>query len=248
MKKTLVAIMLFPVFLSAQKTAVKLNLIGIPLGNYQVQVERLIIPHVAIAISASIMPKQNIPFNTRLKDEVDNRLDDPDIDISQVHDFLDNAALSNKNITPEIRFYVRRKLKGFYLSAYARTGTTLTEGPSFLQNNGQSVGTVYGESKNKGYGLMLGNHFTIGKRVSLDWWILGLHLNKLTADFKLNGTLSTQQQADLTDRLESIKTELMEELGDDATMTYTVNGSGYTVRSESPAPGIRGGITLGLRF
>lgn len=251
MKHTALLLLMLPFGLMAQKNAVKLNLTSIPLGNYQIQVERQIIPHVAINLSGSMMPSQSIPFSVELKKELDARIDNPDIDLADVHEFIDNAKFGNKSITPELRFYVRRSLKGFYLSVYGRQGSATSEGPSFLQNNGASVGVVKGVTDYRGVGVMLGNQFNIGKRILLDWWIIGAHINTLESEFKLSGNLTAQQQSDLIARLEDIKTELIDyadQAGRTATLTYTVNGSGYTVNTKSPAPGLRMGLSLGIKF
>ena len=254
MKKTALVLFFLPVFCFTQKTAVKLNLTSLPLGNYQIQAERLIIPHVAFNLSAGIMPKQGIPFAIEIQNRIEEEIDDPDIDIEDVENFIDQTRFDNKQITPELRFYVRKELKGFYLSVYARKGTANVSGPSFLKNSQDvSVGTAIGENKYQGIGLMLGNQFNIGRKIVLDWWIIGAHINKVNSTFTLNANepLTAQQQTDLVNRLEDIKVELLEyaeDAGREATMTYTVNSTGYVVKTKAPAPGLRAGLSLGIKF
>jgi hypothetical protein len=92
-------------------------------------------------------------------------------------------------------------------------------------------------------GLLFGAQWALGKRLSLDLWLLGPHYGSGNGNFTgTSGTPLTQlEQDNLRKQLEDFDIPLTKK-------TVTVNASGATLKLDGPWGGIRSGLSFGFRF
>lgn len=217
------------------KNVVKLNLFALPLKNISLQYERAVARKVTLAGTFRYMPTGSIPF----KSTFIALADDPDTERQ-----LNNLNVGNIAFMPEVRYYFGKQgaFRGFYLGLFADiarynadliyeyddAGTTKT-----IPMSGGLTGITGG--------LMIGAQFKLGKKIYLDWWILGPNYG--TSDGSLSGkkTMNASEQQSLRDELDALDIPLTR-------FTYTVDGNGATINMKGPWAGIRSGLCIGFRF
>lgn len=221
---------------------VKMNLLPAALiKNFSFQYERVVSKHFSVAVGGRFMPSTGIPF----KDKIITLADVTDPDASNA---INKFKMSNFALTPELRLYLSKKGygRGFYIAPYYRYASFKSDelpiGYTDDSNQQQTV-TLKGDIKTNSAGLMFGAQWFLGKTVTLDWWIIGAHYgaNKGTFVGTTTKALSTQEQADLKQTLNDFSLPV-------GTITSTVTANGATVNLSGPWAGIRGGLTLGIRF
>jgi hypothetical protein len=192
---------------------VKLNLLALLLQNISGQYEFAFHKNLSVAIGANILTERKVGqmFEVFI----------PERDQAQGEDqgFKD-PVFKGWSIKPEFRFYPGKKQKhqaphGFYLAPYARFSQfTLnsTYSESYLGITSKFDFTT--KANLTSGGLMIGAQWLLGKqkRISLDWWILGLDAGvaKITMSAKtfLAGySLDQAQQDDLKKELETTLSE-----------------------------------------
>lgn len=252
MKMKLLLFCLLPLGLAAQDTSsaertkngknvIKLNVSSLAMRTVSLQYERRVGKHFSVALGYRLTPEGKIPFEQTIVDLVD----DPSVQISQMR-------TKGMAITPELRYYFGKKMKGFYLAPYARWSSTEAGNLplNFTYNNlilGERnvTATFSGKLSGLGGGLMLGAQFTIAKTLNVDIWLLGAHVGSGNGDLNavFSEPLPPEGQQELRDQLEELKNNL-EFLGID----YTVGANSANV-TFSRFAGVRAaGITLGIRF
>ena len=217
------------------KNAVKLNLFALPLKNISLQYERAVARKVTIAGTIRYMPTGSIPFQSVFNDLAA----DSDLDRQ-----LSKLNVGNIAFIPELRYYLGKHgaFRGFYLGLFADiarynadivyeyddAGTTKT-----IPMSGGLTGITGG--------LMIGAQFKLGKKIYLDWWILGPNYG--ISDGSLSGkkTMNASEQQSLRDELDAQDIPLTR-------FTYTVDGNGATINMKGPWAGIRSGLCIGFRF
>lgn len=112
-----------------------------------------------------------------------------------------------------------------------------------------SAGTITGKILMDGNikattaGIMIGAQWALGKRICLDWFILGPHYG--SAKGVLSGTstipLPTEAQQELSNSLGSIDIPFVEE-------SFSVNANGAKLTLKGPWAGVRGGLSLGIKL
>ncbi len=218
----------------------KLNLTGLPLKQYSLQYERVLNRKFSVALGVRVMPASTLPF----KDAILNAVgDDPD-----TRNVLETFQLSNTAFTPELRFYLSKRGygRGFYLAPFYRYAGYKTSQLEFDYDNGTG-GTetinMSGKLTSNTGGLLLGVQWPLGKRVVLDWWILGPHYGSATGTFSgvSTQTMTPAEQNDLRTQLEDIDIPLTNK-------TVTVTANGARLELDGPWAGIRAGFLLGIRF
>ncbi|MCY7420346.1 MAG: DUF3575 domain-containing protein [Chitinophagaceae bacterium] len=230
------AIIALPFFARAQqgKNEFKVNLSSFVTKGFGLQYERQIGKKFTIALGYSMIPEGKIAFQSVIEDLVD----DPDI---KVGDF----RLGTSIITPELRWYVGKKgaFHGFYLAPYGRFSTYTLQIPvSFNSAIDKRTALFDGKLKNSLGGLMLGSNFKLGKRLTLDWWILGAGIGSASGSLIAATPLNALEQKNLKDELDSIDVPF-------TTIESTVNSNGAIVKTTGSMAGIRGlGLNLGIRF
>lgn len=225
---------------SPKKNLIKVNLTSLPLNKYNGQFERVLGKKISIAVSYRYMPLGNIP----LKDNI-VRIANGDANMQKTFDQL---LLSNNALTPELRWYPGKKGygKGFYVAPFIRFSNFHGEGIKieFTPVNGVKDNiTLSGDVKSTTYGLMLGAQWFLGKRLCLDWQIIGPHYGSGagTLNGKSSFTLSAAEQGAIRDAANNIEIPM-------TTVRSEVSSNALKLTLDGPWAGIRAGISLGFRF
>lgn len=171
--------------------------------------------------------------------------------------------MGNTAITPEIRLYSHKNMRGFYISLYGRYANfdmtipvkfaSLEMGQPITQHAAFS-GTISSFSG----GFLLGTQQNLGKHIVIDIWILGGHVGRsrgslqsnfnpaLVTSVPPNGTNIAQN---LQDALNSIDASPFTFIGKVNVDSGGKTASSATLDCNGPWFGIRGlGINLGVRF
>ena len=230
------AIIALPFSAHAQqgKNEFKVNLSSFVTKGYGFQYERQIGKKFTVALGYSMIPEGKIAFQS----VIENLIDDPNV---KVGDF----KLGTSIFTPELRWYVGKKgaFHGFYLAPYGRFSTYTMQVPvSFDATLDKRTALFNGKITNSLGGLMLGSNFKLGKRLTLDWWILGAGIGSASGNLVAAIALNPLEQKNLKDELDKINIPF-------TTIESTVNSNGAIVTTTGSMAGIRGlGINLGIRF
>ena len=216
------------------KNEFKVNLSAFVTKGFGLQYERQIGKKFTVALGYSMIPEGKIAFQSVIEKLIDN----PDV---KVGDF----RLGTSIITPELRWYVGKKgaFHGFYLAPYGRFSTYTMQVPvTFNSTLDKRTALFDGKLSNSLGGLMLGSNFKLGKRLTLDWWILGAGIGSASGSLIAATPLNPFEQKNLKDELDKITIPF-------TTIESTVNSNGATVKTNGSMAGVRGaGINLGIRF
>lgn len=218
----------------------KVNLTSLPLKQYALQYERVLNRKFSVALGVRVMPESTLPFKQAILDAVG---DDPD-----TRDVLETFRMSNLAITPEFRFYLSKRGygRGFYLAPFYRYANYKTSQLEFDYDDGgggtETINMTGKLTSNTG-GLLLGAQWPLGKRLVLDWWILGPHYGAGNGLFTgvSTQTMTPAEQDDLRTQLEDIDIPLTNK-------TVVVTANGASLELDGPWGGIRAGFSLGIRF
>lgn len=219
---------------------IKVNLTSLPLKQYALQYERVLSRKFSFALGVRVMPESTLPFKQAILDAVG---DDPD-----TRDVLETFQMSNLAITPEFRFYLSKRGygRGFYLAPFYRYANYKTSQLEFdYDDGGGGTETINMTGKLTSHtgGLLLGAQWPLGKRLVLDWWILGPHYG--TGNGLFNGissqTMTPAEQDDLRTELEDLDIPLTNK-------KVVVTANGASLELDGPWGGIRAGFSLGIRF
>ncbi|HET9057138.1 MAG TPA: DUF3575 domain-containing protein [Chitinophagaceae bacterium] len=219
---------------------IKVNLTAIPLRNYHFQYERILNRKFSVSLGLGFLPTGSLPFKSSIENAVD-----PDPNEKRL---IEEARVGGFTLTPEIRFYLGKKGygRGFYVAPYYRYSTFKLEELSFDYNGGLGTKTVKlkGDITAHSGGLLLGAQWFLGKSVSLDWWILGIHYGSGRGTF--TGTPATPftplEQMAIENEIKNT------DLPFGATITAKATTNNITATVTGPWAGLRGAITLGIRF
>ncbi len=217
------------------KNIIKLNLPALALRNISVQYERAIARKITVAGTFRYMPDGDIP----LKSTFIKLADDPETERQ-----LNNLQVGNMAVMPEIRFYLGKQgaFHGFYLAPFAsiaRYNANLL----FEYDDAGATKTIPLDGSVNTFtgGLMMGAQWKLGKKIYLDWWILGPNYGSSKGDMSGKKSLTLLEQQSLRDELDNLDIPLTD-------FTYTVDGNGATINFKGPWAGVRSGICLGFRF
>ncbi|MFZ9687116.1 MAG: DUF3575 domain-containing protein [Chitinophagaceae bacterium] len=223
-----------------KKNIFKINVTALPLSNYGLTYERVLNKKISIAIGYRTMPLGNVPLRNNIV-----TLSGGDANMQKT---LDQLLLSNTAITPELRWYPGKKGygRGFYMAPFARIASFHAEGVKIefaKSTGGTDEINLSGDLKSTTFGLLIGAQWSLGKRICLDWQILGPHYG--SGDGSLKGvssfTLSTQEQTAIKDALVDVNIPL-------TTATSTVTSNSIQLNLSGPWAGIRAGISLGIKL
>jgi hypothetical protein len=218
----------------------KINLTSLPLKNLHIQYEHALSRKISLALGARVMPVSAIPLEKQVLDAVGS--DDED-----TRDLINYSRIGNIAITPEVRFYLGKGYgRGFYVAPYYRFASFSTNTIYLKYSDGSGIKrnlTMNGELTAHTGGILLGAQLFMGKRLTLDWWILGAHYGTASGSFM--GTPSTPftagEQEDIRQTLDDIEIPLVKK-------TVNVSANNITVNTNGAFGGLRGGILLGFRF
>ncbi|WP_256006679.1 DUF3575 domain-containing protein [Pedobacter deserti] len=221
------------------KNIVKINVPALFLKNYSFQYERAIGEKMSIGGGIKFSPKSSVPLKSRLESLIDDE---------EAWESISQFKTGNFAITPELRFYLGKKVfQGFYIAPYARFATYTAEVP--FKFDVDVMGTTYtetmplsGDITTLSGGILLGSQFKIAKRLHLDWWILGAHYGTSSGNISGTKTLSNEEQQALREQLAELEDLPL------VKTKYTVDGNGAKVDFDGPWAGLRAGLSVGFRF
>ncbi|MEY4884958.1 MAG: hypothetical protein RL151_267 [Bacteroidota bacterium] len=229
------------------KNIIKTNLPGFALRNYNLTYERMLSKKTSFNLGFRTMPSGPVLFKDRIISSIEDAGSGTNVDARKE---VESIRMSNFAVTPEIRFYAGKKGygHGFYFSLFYRYARHEIGNISVDYDNNAgttSTATLTGSLTSNTGGFMLGSQWVMGKRVVLDWWILGPHFG--VAKGTLTGTNSTPIS---TADQNSLQTEIEDVL---AAVPFVknvidVNANGAKVSLSGPWAGVRGGLSLGIRF
>ncbi|GAB3530002.1 hypothetical protein GCM10027443_10030 [Pontibacter brevis] len=187
-----------------RKNSVKVNLSSLVLNTYSLSYERSLARKVSVVAGYSIMPR------TTLSDMAAARyIADKYIANDVVTADLANIEVSNQAFTGEARLYGGKHsgARGFYVSAYGRYMRMQVDYLDTYQSVANKKYQIPYQNTLHGYGggLMFGAQWLIGKKVNLDWYILGAHYGKLTGDIVAVTNFNGMTQAEKTGLEEDIE-------------------------------------------
>jgi hypothetical protein len=220
---------------------IKFNITSALLKNFSLQYERVLSRGVSVALTFRMMQESGIPYSDNIIRWFD--ITDPD-----AQDIIKNSLIGNFTITPEIRFYTGKKKygNGFYFALFYRYGQyTLNNAliPYDTDAGDQVTLTTSGNVSSHSGGFMLGAQWTLGKRMCLDWWILGPHYGVSSGDMTSlsSAPLSEVDQQDIADELNGIDIPMFSQ-------TVSVTADKVSMIFDGPWAGIRAGLSIGVKF
>jgi hypothetical protein len=224
-----------------RKNLLKFNITAVLIKNYSLQYERILTRTVSAALSLRIMPETGIPY----ADDIIRWYDINDADAQTV---INSTLIANYAITPEIRFYTGKKRygNGFYFALFYRYGHYTFNNaliPYDADSGDQITLNSSGNVSSHTGGFMMGAQWTLGKRICLDWWILGPHFGVSSGDFKSvpSAPLSETDQQDIENNLNDIDVPMFKQ-------TVDVTADRVSMIFDGPWGGIRAGLSLGFKF
>jgi hypothetical protein len=224
----------------------KFNVSSAVIKNYSLQYERVLSRSISLAIGYRTMPESGLPYPDKIINWFD--ITDP-----EPIDLINNVNLSNYAITPEIRFYTGKKRygRGFYLALFYRYGhyefnnAVIKYEPDIEDDikADEIKITAEGNVTSHTGGFMLGTQWALGKHVCLDWWILGPHfgISSGKAEGISSTVLSQEDQQNIKDELNDIDIPMFKQ-------TVDVSANKVSMSFDGPWAGVRGGLSLGIKF
>lgn len=218
---------------------IKLNLFALGLSNISLQYEQGFHNNMSFAGGIAVLPSRTLP--SRITDGVEDS-----------SGTIANLKLNGFSATPEIRFYPGKKEKrqapkGFYLAPYLRyTKYSMSSIFSFEDSSTVPPKSVPVDMKISysgfGGGLMIGCQWMIKDRVSIDWWILGIHAGSGKVTGELTSSIIAQNKAEFEEQLSDIEAPR-------GTVKTSVSGETAKIKlSGFPFGGIRTGLCIGIAF
>ncbi len=228
------------------ESIIKINVPALFFKNFSFQYERAVGKKQSFAVAVRYRPKSSIPFQKTIQDLF------TDTTIR-----LDLARLSNFGITPEYRFYPGKKgvFRGLYLGPFISYNNYSGDAPiNYWAYNSQTnqfipkVAVFKGSINTYTAGLQIGAQWHFSKRLSLDWWIVGLNYGINSGDFKYREPLTADEQITLNEvKLRPMKELLSSVIKIDIYEPPNDNGAAF--KTSGQWFGIRAfGINLGYRF
>lgn len=215
-----------------KENILKVNIGSLLVKNIALQYERSLGTKTSMALGLRFQPYGDVPFQSWLKEQVD----EPDIQVGLM-------KIGNFAITPEVRYYFKESLKGFYIAPYARYANFKMEAPVTYTGTGTTRTAFFnGNISSFSGGLLIGSQFTLSKCLTLDWWILGAHWGGSSGQLDFVSTLSPSEQEDLRQTLDEVDIPFFD-------IEHEIDGNGGRIRSRGAWAGFRGfALNLGWRF
>jgi hypothetical protein len=231
------------------RNILKMNISSLAFSNYSFTYERGIGKKVSLSLNYRFMPNGELPYQNQIKSLInDNSID------------FGNFKIGGYALTPELRLYSHKNMRGFYLALYGRYSSfdmtipikyTYTTPLGSTSKSALFTGNVSAMCS----GFMVGTQHNIFKNCVIDIWIVGAHFgNSSSKDLK--ATFSTPLSATPpAPGYDSEQTAMQKAInGIDASpfkVTGKVDNSGSfaTLDASGPWLGIRGlGFNFGIRF
>jgi hypothetical protein len=215
----------------------KVNLLGLVVRNFSFQYERIITKRISAAIGFRFMPEGKIPIVSNLAKAL--AIDDKDI-----LDGLLEARINNLAITPELRIYLGRKGygKGFYIAPFYRYSSYEIKNIP-IQFGGDKPVVISGKIKTNTFGLLFGSHWSLSKRISLDWWLSGYQFGTH------NGEMTGLAEKDLIpDQVVKLSENIKKITLPNVEYSTKVTNNSVRISTSGPWMALRTGLCLGIRF
>lgn len=225
-------------------SAIKLNISALSAGNLGLQYERAVHPKVSFALGF----RYTLPITAQsfITDPIQSGFEDG-ADTSVV---LGVPKITGYAITPEIRWYPKNVMKGFYLSPYFRYRSNSLAIPfkyydDFL--NQQSL-EINGNINSMIFGLGFGIHAQLFRVVSLDIYIAGIQFGTTTGSLGFTSSTPLFSNNDILEINKAFQ-DFKDFVPVNLNLEPIVTDRSIDVETRFAAPGIRaGGISLGFRF
>ncbi len=213
----------------------KINISAFVLKGFGVQYERKIGKRTTIALGYSAIPTSTVAFKGFYERQIDN---------ARVN--IEDFKIGTSIFTPELKYYFGSKgaFHGFYMAPYIRISHYNIEGPVKYNSstNVERIAIFSGSINSISGGILLGSNFKIGKKLYLDWWIIGGSLGKASGNVSAKTALNQDEQDGLKDALNRTDIPL-------TSIESVVDANGAIVTSKGSIVGLRGlGINFGIRF
>jgi len=193
-----------------RRNILKVNLTSLALKNYQFQAERVLTRTISISFTYANLPEGDVP----LKNQILNLLQDQDDEVASI---LNSAQIGYTSYIPEVRFYLGKGYgKGVYLAPFYKYSKYKIRNAEILEyerDDGSFEALVTnGDVSANTFGLLLGAQFNLGRRIVLDWWIMGPNFGTHSGELSgaTNRPLSPSEQLLLKNQLEDINVPLSE--------------------------------------
>ncbi len=222
----------------SRRNIIKLNLLALPARSFGVQYERIVGPRTSVAAQLRFMPKGPIPFVSIYEN----------LDPTNNSDWLE-AKIGSFAFTPEFRYYSRGVLRGFYFGPYFRYRTLNVEYTHNFNptNSAYSIAmAAKGKLTTYATGFLLGQHFTMGSRLSMDIFAFGLQISYTKGSIEASSpvNLSAAYQQQLKNQVE--RDNDLSPILSRSTITHS---RGFSSEVKSVFAGFRGlGLCLGIRL
>lgn len=217
------------------KNLIKMNVGALLFKNFSFQYERAISKKISVAGGLRFAPKSNLSFKSKLE----SAIDDEDT-WESIRDF----KTGNFAITPEIRFYMGKKVfQGFYVAPFVRYAQYSADVPyKFEVDGAEKEIPLSGHVNSITGGILFGAQWKLAERVHLDWWILGPNYGSTSGSISGKKALSTEDQAVLREDLKGLEDLPI------VNAKSSVDASGVRVDFDGPWAGLRAGLCIGFRF
>ncbi len=217
----------------------KINLVSLAFKSISVQFEHTLTNHLAFDIQLGIMIPHPFPSALFKIDTIGKN--------GSYTQALNAKFNSGFQFTPEIRYYFRGKgARGFYTGAYLRYSSYSISADGVHRENSSSPEKYYtynGNATCTNLGIIIGSQFSLGSRIVLDWWILGLQAGVNRVSMKSEGDFSTVDKNDYINTADANLKQIPTFKNFSATMTNTE----ATLKFDFLL-GLRSGLCLGFRF
>jgi hypothetical protein len=227
---------------------VKLNLFAVGMRNLSLQYEFAFHKNLSVALGGRVMLPYNFDLGKQLQSD----------DVSSTGAELGKFKFTGYAITPEFRFYPGKKVEhqaphGFYIAPYARI-SNFAINTSITIPSDTAVGFVGGPVDTEisyggfGGGLMFGAQWILKNRISIDWWIAGLHYG--SSKLKITATGDLIAQTGGATEVKGSLDELVEgDLPFNATSNVLIGGNSVSGNVNGiPFGGFRCGLCIGYNF
>jgi hypothetical protein len=214
--------------------------------NYNFVYERSLTRKISASVGYRTMPATQLSLLPALEKGYNLAGEDE----STLEEDWSAIKASNQTFNAEFRFYGGRKPgpRGFYLGLYGRYANfDVDYNYTYETDTKNYLIPITSSAKGLGGGLFIGVQWLIGKRVALDWQILGGHWGKLTGDGSGTADLSLMSEQDKQYLKEELE-DLLPSIGDKTSIGADVNNSGVKLKIDGPFAGLRSGISLGISF
>lgn len=228
------------------RSSIKLNLFSIPYSTINLQYELGLSEKMSFAFGARYT--WDIPFiysgmESYLNSSFESSSDGFKITLPK---------LTGYAVTPELRWYPKKAMKGFYVSPYFRyRNFRITSPMDFSTSTGVIPGDLDINVNTMIGGLAIGHHWSIANKVSIEVQYFGIQYGSSIGDISWKGKapLSVQDQADFVDDVETFRQDFKDLFSMDLPLEPTTSSDGVNIETRFALPGIRLlNLWIGYRF